>query len=633
MKLHFTGQLEGLEEGIRLLAAELDFDISKDGINVQVNKTTDNILKAVKNKKDSSISYKEKIHFFRALGLYVEALRSKECFDIMEEPQFETNGVMFDVSQGNAVINKENIKNLLLKMAVMGLNMMMLYTEDSYEISSEPYFGYMRGKYTHDEIKECDDYANMLGIEMIPCIQTLAHLIDALKWSCYSDIKEDDDTLLVGYNRTYEFIEKMISSVSAPYRSKRIHIGMDEAWKLGRGRYMDINGPRNKFDIMIEHLNRVVDITKKYGLKPMMFSDMFFMGSSNTGAAYDSGKTITVTPEMAKNIPEGLQLVYWNYKHHSEQPYKMWLERHKMLGSEPIFAGGIWSWNGFGVDYDKTFATTIPALNACKEEGVREVIATIWGDGGTESNIYTNLLGLQLFAEHGYSKQFDMDKLKIRVKFCTGASFESFMEITRLDTLPDTKPVEGFCFTNPCKYLLWQDLLMGLFDKNIEGMNLTAHYEKLQKHFESYINSSGEFGFVFFFLEKLSSILSLKAEMGLNITDAYRNKNYPVLRDIVDYKLPELYKKVDALRIYHRELWYKINKPFGWEVLDIRYGGLLARITSVISRLHDYLEGDICEIEELDQERLYFSGTPGLVGCNMYSKMPSASRLSFSFYF
>lgn len=633
MKLYFTGRLEGLEEGIKLFADELNFSISEDGIKVQVKCIPDNKIQVVKNKDGSFISFKEKIHFFRALGLFVEALRERDEFSIIEEPQFKTNGVMFDVSQGNAVINKENLKKLLLKMSVMGLNMMMLYTEDSYEIASEPYFGYMRSKYTHDEIKECDDYADMLGIEMIPCIQTLAHLIDALKWNCYSDIKEDDDTLLVGYDRTYEFVEKMISSVSAPYRSKRIHIGMDEAWKLGRGKYMDINGPRDKFDLMIEHLKKVLSITNKYGLKPMMFSDMFFMGSSNTGAAYDSGKIITVTPEMAAKIPEELQLVYWNYKHHSEQPYKMWLERHKALGSEPIFAGGIWSWNGFGVDYEKTFATTIPALNACKEEGVMEVIATIWGDGGTESNIYTNLLGLQLFAEQGYSKKFDMDKLKIRFKFCTGASFDSFMEITYLDKLPGTEPVEGFCFTNPCKYLLWQDMLMGLFDKNIEGMNLTSHYGNLQKHFESYVDSSGEFGFVFSFLEKLSAILSLKAEMGLKITEAYRNKNYLVLRDIAECKLPELYKKVNDLRTYHRELWFKVNKPFGWEVLDIRYGGLLARISSVISRISDYLEGTVREIEELNQERLYFSGTPGLIGCNMYSKMPSASRLSFSFYF
>ena len=62
------------------------------------------------------------------------------------------------------------------KMAVMGLNTLLLYIEDIYEIEDEPYFGYMRGRYTQEELKQVDDYAHALGIEVIPAIQTLAHL-------------------------------------------------------------------------------------------------------------------------------------------------------------------------------------------------------------------------------------------------------------------------------------------------------------------------------------------------------------------------------------------------------------------------------------------------------------------------
>ena len=35
----------------------------------------------------------------------------------------------------------------------------MLYTEDTYEVDNEPYFGYMRGRYSADELRELDDYA------------------------------------------------------------------------------------------------------------------------------------------------------------------------------------------------------------------------------------------------------------------------------------------------------------------------------------------------------------------------------------------------------------------------------------------------------------------------------------------
>ena len=35
----------------------------------------------------------------------------------------------------------------------------MLYTEDTYEVDGQPYFGYMRGRYSKEEMKEIDDFA------------------------------------------------------------------------------------------------------------------------------------------------------------------------------------------------------------------------------------------------------------------------------------------------------------------------------------------------------------------------------------------------------------------------------------------------------------------------------------------
>ena len=50
------------------------------------------------------------------------------------------------------------------------------------------------------------------------------------------------------------------------------------------------------------------------------------------------------------------------------------------------------------------------------------------------------------------------------------------------------------------------------------------------------------------------------------------------------------------------------NKAQGWEVHDIRYGGLIARFETTKERLTDYLEKRISNIEELEEERLRFDG-------------------------
>lgn len=65
---------------------------------------------------------------------------------------------MFDLSR-NAVLTVDSFRFMLNKMALMGMNTVMLYMEDTYTIADEPYFGYMRGRYSPAELKEIDDYA------------------------------------------------------------------------------------------------------------------------------------------------------------------------------------------------------------------------------------------------------------------------------------------------------------------------------------------------------------------------------------------------------------------------------------------------------------------------------------------
>ncbi len=627
MKLKFEGDLCGLERGIEIFSKGFGYRVCNEGMPVRVEKVGPNKLQVSGKDGSALIRYSDKVHFFRALGLLLEAAVDSSEFDIEEEPQFSMNGIMIDISQGNAVLNVENVKKIIYRMSIMGLNMLMLYAEDNYEVEGEPYFGYMRGRYSQEELREIDDYAFELGVEVIPCIQTLAHLIDALKWACYSDIKDDDDTLLVGCDRTYEFIEKLVASASAPLRSKRIHIGLDEAWKLGQGNYLLMNGYRSKFDIMNEHLERVLKISDKYGLKPMMWSDMFFRAASAAGDYYD--RKAVIPQEVLDRTPKDIQLVYWDYYNNDEEFYTDFIQRHKRFGSNPIFAGGIWNWAGFGLNYGKTFVTTNSALTACKKEGVKEVFATLWGDDTTESNIYSALLGMQLYAEHGYAKELDHEKLKRRFKFCTGCNYDDFMDIRYLDETPGTNPGNLETY-NPCKYLFWQDILAGLFDKNIEGLSMSDHYEDTRRKMESYSLNNGEFNFVFAFLEKVCSVLAVKSELGLELKDAYMRGDAAELRRLAKYILPELGRRVADLRLYHRKLWMETNKPLGWEIMDLRYGQVLMRIDTATARINDYLSGNIDRIEELEQERLHFQSARGLVHNYIYNRMPSASRISLT---
>ena len=57
---------------------------------------------------------------------------------------FNRLGVMLDCSR-MAVMNLPTLKKWIDIMADLGYNTLMLYTEDTYEVDNQPYFGYLRG--------------------------------------------------------------------------------------------------------------------------------------------------------------------------------------------------------------------------------------------------------------------------------------------------------------------------------------------------------------------------------------------------------------------------------------------------------------------------------------------------------
>ncbi|QMV42497.1 beta-N-acetylhexosaminidase [Cohnella cholangitidis] len=631
MKLHFEGDLDALRPGIRALSQELGLSEEAEGLIVQVGRSgNENDLEVGLKQGKAYIYYGQKHQFFRGLGLLLQTLSEGDSdFELRERQQFDTIGPMFDLSR-NAVLTVDSFKLMLNKMALMGLNTVMLYMEDTYTIDSEPYFGYMRGRYTHAELKEIDDYADQFGIEAFPSIQTLAHLEEFLKWLPVWEYRDTKGALLVGEERTDRLIEQMIEAASAPFRSRKIHIGMDEAEELGRGKYLDRNGYRSRFDIMTEHLDKVLDCTRRLGLKSMMWSDMFLklaVGNAGTESNYYD-KNTTIPEEMARRIPKDVDMVYWDYVHLEPEHYESVIANHRPLGCNLVFAGAVWIFNTFGVNYGLSLNASDTALQVCKKEGIREAYATMWGDDGNEGNPFAALLGLQLYAEHAYSAEKpDRAWVASRAKFCTGIEADTFLLMKDLDETPGAEP-DNRKQSNPSKFLLYQDVLLGLFDRQIQGLDMAGHYARLEENIRNRRDKSAELDYLFEVPEKLCGVLKRKSEIGIELKRAYDAKDNDKLREIATEVLPVIAEAVRELRGAHRAQWLRMFKPFGWEVIDIRYGGVVNRLDTAAYRLLDYVEGRVERIVELEQERLVYSATnqfnnKGAGWCSYYYRMAS----------
>ena len=352
MNIIFTSNKEtykNIRRGTEILLSESD--IFTENIELSVEFQDRPEIAVSKNGNQIHVICREAAHYYRALNYVLHHMEDK-TFQYQEHIYFERNGLMLDCSR-NAVFTVEKVKFLIRILAKLGMNVLMLYTEDTYEVKSEPYFGAYRGKYTRDEIREIDTYAAMFGIELVPCIQTLAHLHNALKWPEMSEIRDSADILQPGKEETYQFIEKLLISVKENFSTSRVHLGMDEAVMLGLGNSLRENGYKEGSLLIREHCDRVMDICKTLGLKPMIWSDMYITANTR-GGYYD-------VPENAdcsqwEKPDRNLGLVYWDYYHDDIRDYEKMLDIHEQLSDNIIFAGGSWIWNGISPNYSKTFA-------------------------------------------------------------------------------------------------------------------------------------------------------------------------------------------------------------------------------------------------------------------------------------
>ncbi len=494
--------------------------------------------------------------------------------------------VMLDCSR-DAVYTVPTLKNFIDLLAKMGYKSLQLYTEDLYPIC-DPHFGYLRGRYTKEDLKELDAYCAAKGIELVPCIQTLAHLGGFLRWE--NDFTDIDDIMLADCDKTYEIVESMFATCAECFQSRRINVGMDEAHKLGLGKYLDKNGYTNRTEILIKHLKRVIEIANKYGFKPMMWSDMFFRLANHGNYSVPEEK---FAKEVIEKVPQEVQLVFWDYYHMDKPYYDGMIQAHKQFKNDILFAGGAWAWSGPVPHNDFSNRANEAAMASCLENGVKEFIVTVWKDDGAESSLYSILPSL--FAASQMAKGvFDYEVIKSKFKRTFKVDYDAFI---KLDAPDDVHPET---LVNPCKNVFYSDPFLGMFDYTVDEKN-TAHFEKLEGELKTL--AKGKYGYIFRTMSALCGVMKIKYALGVRTRAAYQAGDKAALKVLIeDYK--QLEKNLEVYYKAFRAQWEAEAKTYGWEVHDIRLGSLIRRVQNCRRRIAEYLEGKTAEIAELAENIL-----------------------------
>ncbi len=527
-------------------------------------------------------------------------------------------GILLDCS-ANGVPNVNMVKRLICVMEKMGYNFLELCMDDIYKIENEPYFGYLRGGYSNAELKEMDAFAKTHGVELIPCVQTLAHLTNLVKLPHYSGIVDIADILLIDEPRTYELIENMFKALRAGFTTNLVNIGFDEAHLVGLGRYLDKHGYVNRYDLLFKHLNRVLEIAAKYGFKAHIWSDMFFRLASK-GQYYVKG--LRLPKEVLEKVPENVDICYWDYGEHeltSEMFNEMFVQ-HKDFNRELWFAGGAWCWNGFAPHNLYSLASMKLAMEQVIAHKVENVMVTLWGGDGTECSYFATLPALYAIKQYAEGN-FDEEKIKKGFYELFNIPFDTFMMLD-LPSLTSRDP-NGLKRESVSKTLLFNDCFLGWKDSAIEQVDRIP-FADYAKKIRAAGNDAGEYAYVFDTIAALCEALELKGDLGVRTRKAYKTGDTATLKALTaEYE--ETAKRIEKFRRAFKKYWETDYKPYGWEVHQIRLGGLYTRVLDCKERLEDYLNGKVESIPELEEEILPYADW-GLQ-YNRYRGLVSVSQL------
>ena len=546
--------------------------------------------------------------FARLFGILIMRYDGN-AFEVRESAAFDTLGCMLDLSFGSA-LTVESIFDFCEYISLSGYNQLQLYMEDMYEIKARPHFGYLRGRYTKGELKAIDDYAYDLGIEVIPSIQTLGHLKNYLAWPEAEGVKCGPPilpmNLLADSDGTYAFIEEMILNASAPFRSKRIHIGCDETSGINLGKYIKQNGYMDEFDVYVRHVNRVIEICRRHSLKPMMWGDMFIAYSSRNGSNYDKDAIISERVRSAFN--KDAQIVFWHYGQRMGCEEYL-IDKYREMTENPIFAGGVRSWQAPLTDNYFSMKAAEHSLDICKKKGIKEVILTLWTY--VTSMYQTTYLEICHYGELAYNDS--AKRLRERFEFLSGASYDAFLRMSDFNDIYDSEDaIKSASYQGSGRgnnYYIC-DILLNVLERDMIDNPRSKYYRNTAEFFRKYKDTPDEWSYLYRFAYSIFDAMSIKCEIIELLTPAYRSGDRDLLADIRDRLLPMYLERLEDIgeaHSYHKDTYLK---PFGTENRDQVIGGMKERVKTAIRRIGMYLDGKIDKIGELEEERLEYCGGP-----------------------
>lgn len=582
-------------------------DILKDYFEIYESKEHQNVCFSKMDKTGLLIKSKNGKYtiFYSSLNFALRGinriLTSPEHFsqDYQEYTHLKNFRVMIDNSR-NAVMTLERMKEFIANSAMLGYTTVSPYIEDIYEIPEYPAFGYLRGAFKKAELKEMNDFGKLLGVQLVASIQTLGHLQQIFHYKYFDNVKDSVSNLLVGEEKTYDLIDKMLKTISECFESKEICLGMDEVHSLGKGAHLSKYGYEEQNVIFNRHIKQVSEIAKKYGYnEPVVWSDMFIKMFSKNHDYRDD--TVIIPDDFSDEIAD-VKLGYWDYDSVDQKFVEKMIDIHQRLHKPFVLVTGLTTWFTPCYKHWKTKKVLDVFEEVTRTKNIDDFYLTIWGDDGAYCDPDSYYIGMFYLAERVYTKNVEKDKYQ----YLFGNSYDDILKCSEIDykyngegsEIRDKTRYVSFAtafYDDPFYAIGYNNELR--FDKDVL-IRTQKHYEKLS--ITLYELRGQKILFDYCYLS--SEICRLKLRSRINLLEGYFNHNYALIEQVIqDYQ--ELKKYFIQLDIIFEQMWLKNFKTYGLDVMKTRFAGYVSRFDFLIRYLGKYLKEEIKFIDELEESK------------------------------
>ena len=141
---------------------------------------------------------------------------------------------------------------------------------------------------------------------------------------------------------------------------------------------------------------------------------------------------------------------------------------------------------------------------------------------------------------------------------------------------------------------------MAVRSQDAESYVLCA--KKLEKQI-----SHPRWGWLFNSMKTLCDLLAVKADIGIRTRKAYQAGDKEALKQLIP-EYDRILINSEAFYVAYEKQWMIENKPHGFDVQDIRIGGMQRRVLHCKKRLEAYVNGELTTLPELEEILLDIEG-------------------------